>query len=38
MQSIFQYLEPFRCDSQVWETNGRTDGQTDRQTDRHFRS
>jgi len=24
--SVFRYVEPFRCDSQVWQTDRRTDG------------
>jgi len=29
VQRIFRHLEPFRHDSQVWQTDGRTDGRTD---------
>jgi len=25
MQNVFQYLEPFRCGSGVWQTDRRTD-------------
>jgi len=32
MQSIFRHLEPFRRDSQVWQTDKKTDGCTDGQT------
>ena len=32
VQSIFRYLESFRRDSQVWQTERQTDGQTDRRS------
>jgi len=27
VQKVFQYLEPFRCGSRLWRTNGQTDKQ-----------